>query len=69
MSVHYLGDNGPDGACLGTGTSEKIAFYGSTPVAQQTVTALATGSTGATITATVQALQAALATLGIVANS
>ena len=32
MAVHYLGDNGPDGVCMGTAaTVEKIAFYGSSP--------------------------------------
>lgn len=36
MAVHYLGDNGPDGTTLGTGTTEKISFYGVTPVVQQT---------------------------------
>lgn len=68
MAVHYVGDNGPDGVCVGVDATEKIAFHGADPVAQQTVTAVATGATAATIVLTLQALQAALATLGLVAN-
>ena len=69
MAVNYLGDNSPSGACLGTGTSEKIAFHGSTPVVQQTVTAVATGATAATIVTSLQALQDALNTLGLISSS
>lgn len=47
MAVHYLGDNGPDGMAMGTGTSEKIAFYGTTPVTQQASADLATVATAA----------------------
>jgi hypothetical protein len=69
MSVHYLGDNGPDGVVMGTGTSEKIGFHGATPIVQATVTAVATGATAATIVTTLQALQAALENLGLIADS
>lgn len=69
MAVHYLGDNGTDGVVLGTGTSEKIGFHGATPVAQQTVTAVATGATESEIVTTLQALQAALESLGLIADS
>lgn len=69
MPVNYIGDNNPDGSTFGNGTSEKISFYGVTPVAQQTVTAVATGATAATIVTTLQALQAALETLGLIADS
>jgi len=34
MAVYYIGDNGPDGACLGTDSLEKIAFFGATPIAR-----------------------------------
>lgn len=69
MAVHYVGDNNPDGVVMGTGTSEKIGFHGATPVAQQTVTAVATGATAATIVSTLQALQDALEDLGLIADS
>lgn len=35
MAVFYIGDNGPDGASLGTGATEKISFYGATPATQR----------------------------------
>ena len=66
MGVNYLGDNGPDGMCLGTGTTEKIAFFGSTPSAQASISALATGATIATVVTTVQAILAELQSKGLV---
>jgi len=35
MSVRYLGTNSPDGTSLGKDTTEKISFYGKTPIVQQ----------------------------------
>lgn len=46
MSVYYVGDNGPDGASLGTGISEKISFYGTTPISQRAAAAQATSLVG-----------------------
>lgn len=42
--VHYIGDNRPDGMCLGLTSSEKLGFYGTAPATQQnlTVTTVAT---------------------------
>lgn len=34
MAVHYLGDNGPDGTCMGL-SGEKVSFLGATPVSVQ----------------------------------
>lgn len=65
MAVHYLGDNGPDGMCLGTGTSEKIAFYGSTPTAQLTLTALTTASTLSVAVTSIQQIIARLQSIGL----
>ena len=42
MAVQYLGDNGPDGMCVGLSATEKVAFFGATPVVQQAMTAVAT---------------------------
>lgn len=36
-SYEYIGYNSPDGSIMGKSTTEKIAFYGSTPLAQQTI--------------------------------
>lgn len=64
-----VSDGNPDGTVLGQDASDKIAFHGSTAVAQQTVTAVATGATVATVVTSLQALQAALNTLGLVKNA
>jgi len=70
MAVKQLSDGGPDGTVLGRdATTDKIGFYGVPAVAQQTVTAVATGATAAAIVTTLQALQAALETAGLIADS
>lgn len=46
MAVNYLGDNGPDGMSVGLGITEKISFYGVTPVAQRAAAAQATSLVG-----------------------
>lgn len=66
MAVTYLGDNGPDGMCLGLTATEKVGFFGATPVVQVAMTAVAT----ATATTTLNELKinrviAALAALGL----
>jgi hypothetical protein len=82
MSVKELSDKGPDGTRLGQTSTDLVAFYGATPTAQPTVTAIGTttisqvGTTGkwafATSTAAVafvervKSIQTALDTLGIV---
>jgi|WetSurMetagenome_2_1015567.scaffolds.fasta_scaffold03719_8 hypothetical protein len=38
MGVKYLTDQGPDGTCLGTTSSDLVAFFGADPVAQQSIT-------------------------------
>lgn len=83
--VEIVGHGGPGGASLGGATTELISFYGTTPVAQQSVTAIATttisqvGTTGkwafATSTAAlafvaaVRSLQDKLDTLGLVVEA
>lgn len=68
MTVEYLGDGNPDGTVFGQ-SGEKIAFFGGTPAVRGTVTAVATGATIATVVSTLQALQAQLETLGLIADS
>lgn len=50
MAVDYLGDNGPDGMCLGTSATELVAFHGSAPIVQMSVTTApaATAATNST---------------------
>lgn len=50
-SYEQVTNNSPDGAQFGKGTGEKIAFYGSTPVAQQSSgsQAAVTGTVGSAL--------------------
>ncbi len=56
MAVKQLSDNGPDGTTLGQSVTDLVAFYGGTPVAQSSLTTLATGATIATVVSAVQAI-------------
>lgn len=49
----YLSDRCPDGVILGHTTTDKIAFYGSTPISQQTGAAQAIVATTAITTAAI----------------
>ena len=66
-----LSDGGSDGVSLGQSATDKIGFYGKTPVAKQTTTSLAALTAGETtpadIAAAVAELYTALSTLGIIA--
>lgn len=60
MGKKYIGDNNPDGICIGlSATEDKVAFFAATPVVQPTgasqaaVTALTTTHTTTTIAAVV----------------
>lgn len=57
MSVDQLSKGNDDGTCLGQSASDKISFYGATPVVQAAVTAAGTDAT------TTQALANAIRTL------
>jgi len=70
MAVHYLGDNGPDGICMGTAaTVEKIGFYGATPIVKQTVVAPNPSATTGTNEAAIVAINTALVNLGLIVTS
>lgn len=68
MAVYYIGDNNPDGMSLGLDTSEKISFYGVTPVAQQSVTQQSTATTTALRT-DLDNVMSALQTVGLITLS
>jgi hypothetical protein len=46
MAVEYIGGNAPDGMSFGSATTEKLSFYGVTPVTQQS-SGSAVGTTNA----------------------
>lgn len=41
MAVEYLGTGNDDGVILGRSATDKVSFYGGTPVVQQTLTTTA----------------------------
>ena len=76
-SVEQLTYNSPDGAVIGKGAAEKVAFYGAVPVAQRAFASalhvssnLATSSAfGETQLAVVNEVQATLVSLGVWASA
>jgi len=48
MPIQYIGDKNKDGTCIAQATTDKVAFYGTTPIAQNI--ALTTASVAATAT-------------------
>ena len=69
MAIHYLGDNGPDGTVLGLSSTEKIGFFGATPVVQQSVTYPSSTATTATNEAAIVSVVAALTNLGLIVTT
>jgi len=67
MAVKELSDGGPDGTRLGQDASDKVGFYGATPVVQPATIADATDA--ATAITRVNAVIAALESVGITASS
>lgn len=70
MAVHYVGDNGPDGQCLGTSATEKVGFFGTTPIAKPSVTWPNTATATTTLNETkVNRLMTALVNLGLIVTT
>lgn len=69
MAVHYLGDGNPDGVTMGIDATEKISFFGATPVVQPTVTAPAATATTTTNEAAIVSINNALVSLGLVVTA
>lgn len=65
-SPNYLDNGNPDGTIMGQTTTEKIGFFGATPVVQQTGVAVATNLT--TAIASTTALRLALVNLGLITD-
>lgn len=66
-TIKQLSDGGPDGTALGQSALDKIGFYGKTPAVQPATIADATDA--ATAITKVNAVIAALETLGLTASS
>lgn len=70
MAVEYVGTSGPDGTVLGQSSTEKIGFYGATPVTKPSVTWPNTGTATTTLNETkVNRIMAALVSLGLIVTT
>ncbi len=58
--------NSPAGAQVGSSATEKVGFFGATPIAQASLTQLASTKTTTQLRAELTALQNALHNLGLV---
>lgn len=71
MAVKQLSDGGPDGAKLGQSATDKVGFWGATPVVQPsgaTIAALTAGeTTAANVAAAVVNLYTVLKGAGLIA--
>lgn len=68
MAVKQLSDGGAAGTALGQSSTDKIAFYGATPVVKgSAVTTLATTPTATDIATAVNSIISRLQTVGIIA--
>lgn len=63
----YVTNGQDDGVVIGRTATEKVGFFGATPVVQQTIT-LGAGTTTTLLAADVAAIKAALVTLGLIAT-
>jgi|2_EtaG_2_1085320.scaffolds.fasta_scaffold01537_2 hypothetical protein len=67
MAVEFLGKNAPDGVTLGLSATEKVSFFGATPVIQQAITAVATVTATTTINeGRIGRIETALVNLGLI---
>lgn len=61
------GYNSPDGLQVGDAATEKVGFFGATPVVQAAITAVGTTTATTTLNETkIDRLYSALATLGLI---
>ncbi len=65
--VEYLGGNASGGMCVGLSATEKVGFFGTTPVVQQAITAVGTTTATTALNETkIDRLYTALINLGLV---
>lgn len=67
MAVKQLSDGGPDGTALGQSSTDKVGFYGETPIVRATVAATTTTTATTTaLQADIDAIRTALQNLGLI---
>lgn len=68
MTTKQLSDGGSDGTKLGQSSTDKVGFYGATPVVRgSAVTTLATTPTATDIATAVNSIISRLQTVGLIA--
>lgn len=64
---NYLSDGRPAGTVLGNAATDKVGFFGTAPVVQQAITAVATGTATTALNETkINRLYTALRNLGLI---
>lgn len=67
MAVEYIGAGGNDGTSLGQSATEKISFYGATPIVRPAITAVGTTTATTALNETkIDRLYTALRNLGLI---
>jgi hypothetical protein len=67
MAARQLSDGNDDGTCIGQSSTDKVGFYGTTPVVQQALIADATDS--ATAITTVNSVIDVLVAVGLIKSA
>jgi len=67
MTIQYLDNGNPDGTVLGKASTDLVAFWGGTPAAQPTITAVGTTTATTALNETkIDRLYAALLAVGLI---
>lgn len=70
VEYEQVTSNSPDGAQVGKGSTEKVGFFGKTPIARPSVTWPNTGTATTTLNETkVNRIMAALVNLGLIVTT
>lgn len=70
MAKKEISDGGPDGTSLGQSATDKVAFFGTTPIAKPSVTWPNTATATTTLNETkVNRLMVALVNLGLIVTT
>ena len=70
MGIKQLSDKGPDGTQVGQSATDKVGFFGTTPIAMPSVTWPNTATATTTLNETkVNRLKAALESLGLIVTT
>ena len=67
MSMDYVGKGADDGTSLGNSATDKISFYGATPIVKGTISASA-GTDAATLVLELTEIRAWLVEIGLIVS-